>query len=515
MTPGRTIRMDRSGVIGAGLNAGASTSSEERKKTGETIHSGQFMVSHFETEGQEDEDDDDLGMQVVVEDVKPAIVDTVISNIISKRNPELSMHSAANLIGSSSNAVAPLRSGSTGMELIKYAQKRQPLQLTGRYTSSQVEIDTDLSTVFNTLNVTYTQKLTSPKWNPFKGIRLRWKEKIRLNNVIWRCWHMQFIMKRKTLVCQFASPLDVDVHNTPQAILLEGKYWKRKCNVIKAEYKKWRRFYVNKALGANNIVDTTSELDFFEWSPHSSEPLFMITDSMPTDTLFSTLSQYPFPDSREIARGAGRADFIQPSLGPLQPNFDDLMDLDLDFLNFQRLAPVPEEASEDILRAIEYSYPGGSNQISSGSSIQEITDSPEGSNQQPSPQLVPTRTAGSNSSVITGPGTSAGISQQQQSSVSSIIAPSTIQYSAKVFAQGVSDSAASASSVITVQQQQLNSALGNFIGVQFGQQPAIVVNNVPLVGSISESSRSSPGSSDDITKDTKPRLSRSFPRLLG
>lgn len=35
------------------------------------------------------------------------------------------------------------------------------------------------------------QKLTSPKWNRFKGIRLRWKDKIRLNNLIWRCWHMQ------------------------------------------------------------------------------------------------------------------------------------------------------------------------------------------------------------------------------------------------------------------------------------------------------------------------------------
>lgn len=99
---------------------------------------------------------------------------------------------------------------------------------------------------------------------------------------------------------------------------------------------------------------------------------------MPTDTLLSTLSQYPFPDSREIgmisfllltmrhltqaffpARGAGRADFIQPSLGPLQPNFDDLMDLDLDFLNFPRLAPVPEEGSEDILKAIDYNYPLG------------------------------------------------------------------------------------------------------------------------------------------------------------
>lgn len=37
----------------------------------------------------------------------------------------------------------------------------------------------------------YRQKLTSPKWNSFKGIRLRWKDKIRLNNLIWRCWHMQ------------------------------------------------------------------------------------------------------------------------------------------------------------------------------------------------------------------------------------------------------------------------------------------------------------------------------------
>jgi hypothetical protein len=30
-----------------------------------------------------------------------------------------------------------------------------------------------------------------------------------------------------------------------------------------------------------------------------------------------------------IKARAGRADFIQPSLGPLQPNFDDFMDFDL------------------------------------------------------------------------------------------------------------------------------------------------------------------------------------------
>lgn len=41
------------------------------------------------------------------------------------------------------------------------------------------------------VNKIFRQKLTSPKWNRFRGIRLRWKEKIRLNNVIWRCWHLQ------------------------------------------------------------------------------------------------------------------------------------------------------------------------------------------------------------------------------------------------------------------------------------------------------------------------------------
>ena len=34
-------------------------------------------------------------------------------------------------------------------------------------------------------------RLTSPKWKNFKGIKLPLKDKIRLNNIIWREWHMQ------------------------------------------------------------------------------------------------------------------------------------------------------------------------------------------------------------------------------------------------------------------------------------------------------------------------------------
>ncbi|KAG8036071.1 hypothetical protein G9C98_004650 [Cotesia typhae] len=60
------------------------------------------------------------------------------------------------------------------------------------------------------------------------------------------------ILKQNTLVCQFASPLDVDTHNKPEAVVLEGKYWKRKLAAVTAEYKKWRMFYRNKILGWTN-----------------------------------------------------------------------------------------------------------------------------------------------------------------------------------------------------------------------------------------------------------------------
>ncbi|XP_035779209.1 histone-lysine N-methyltransferase 2D-like isoform X2 [Anopheles albimanus] len=324
-------------------------------------------------------------------------------------------------------------------------------------------------------------------------------------------------MKRKTLVCQFASPLDVDVHNTPQAILLEGKYWKRKCNVIKAEYKKWRRFNVNKALGATNIVDTTSELDFLEWSPISND-LFMITDNMPTDTLFSTLGQYPFPDSREIARGAGRADFIQPSLGPLQPNLDDLMELDLDFLNFPRLAPVPEEATDDLLKAIDYNYPLGSNLLTNtGATIQEVTEENSSAvDAQPAGQPMP---LGTGTSVVVG--SNLNQSHQQQPSQQ----PTAIQYSAKIFAQALHTSGSTASSSSATSSvvgfptaQQISSALDSYLstlgssGASGGQQTLANAQQIQPVtaGSLPVSNSSGGDPREEITRGGKSKFSRVY-----
>ncbi|XP_068086175.1 MLX-interacting protein [Anabrus simplex] len=293
-----------------------SVDNRQKKPEKETIHSGHFMVSHFEAEAQDDEYD--VAIPLPEEETKFSVVP---SSAFTSQN---------------------------------YSDK----------TTQHVSIETNLTKLFQCMSLAYRQKLTSPKWNRFKGIRLRWKDKIRLNNVIWRCWHMQFIMKQNTMVCQFASPLDVDTHNKPEAVVLEGKYWKRKLAAVTAEYKKWRMFYRNRIMGWNSKdgSDVLQDMDMFDWQPHSNDSadmgsMMVDEDYMEfmSDTLFSTIQSQPFafPDTREIARGASLADFIQPSLVQLQPNLDDFMDTleplhDLVNLSHNvKLPSVPEECVVD------------------------------------------------------------------------------------------------------------------------------------------------------------------------
>lgn len=198
---------------------------------------------------------------------------------------------------------------------------------------------------------------------------------------------MQFILKQNTLVCQFASPLDVDTHNKPEAVVLEGKYWKRKLAAVTAEYKKWRMYRRSRILGcAKDGTDMLSDVDMLDWQPDSNDSsslMSMMADQdymeFMSDTLFSTIQSnqpFAFPDTREIAKGAGLADFIQPSLVQLQPNLDDFMDTlePLQELFSYRLPPVPEEGVGDdsLLRSLpasSASYPDLSSK-STSSSIQ-------------------------------------------------------------------------------------------------------------------------------------------------
>ncbi|KAJ9596440.1 hypothetical protein L9F63_012524 [Diploptera punctata] len=292
-----------------------SVNNKPKKSEKETIHSGHFMVSEFELEAQDD--DDEVAVPVPEEEGRISLPNSVGNFIQTRFNPR-----------------------------DKAAQ--------------QISIDSSLSKLFQCMSLAYRQKLTSPKWNRFKGIRLRWKDKIRLNNVIWRCWHMQFIRKQNTLVCQFASPLEVNMHDKPEAVVLEGKYWKRKLAAVTAEYKKWRMFYRNRVMGWSSKDGNDMCTDMFDWQPHSNDSVHSMGSMMVdedymefmTDTLFSTIQQnqpFAFPDPREISRNAGIADFIQPSLVQLQPNLEDFMDTfePLQDLLSAKLPSVPEECVPD------------------------------------------------------------------------------------------------------------------------------------------------------------------------
>uniref|UniRef100_A0A8D3B4K7 MLX interacting protein n=1 Tax=Scophthalmus maximus TaxID=52904 RepID=A0A8D3B4K7_SCOMX len=233
----------------------------------------------------------------------------------------------------------------------------------GKASTSHFSIDASLTKLFECMTLAYSGKLVSPKWKNFKGLKLLWRDKIRLNNAIWRAWYMQYVEKRENPVCHFVTPLDgsmdLDVHRP--GIATEGKCWKRRIEIVIREYHKWRTYF-KKRLQKHKDDDLSSLLKgpeeqlllFGEVSPDmlrvsfyqdeetaarrvtrrlNETPAPMEMDTLFdmdvlmsefSDTLFSTLASHQpiaWPNPREIAH-AGNADMIQPGLIPLQPNLD-------------------------------------------------------------------------------------------------------------------------------------------------------------------------------------------------
>ncbi|XP_066546456.1 MLX-interacting protein isoform X1 [Amia ocellicauda] len=235
----------------------------------------------------------------------------------------------------------------------------------GKTSTSHLSIDASLTKLFECMTLAYSGRLVSPKWKNFKGLKLLWRDKIRLNNAIWRAWYMQYVEKRDNPVCHFVTPLDGSVdseeHRRPEAIATEGKYWKRRIEIVIREYHKWRTYF-KKRLQKHKDEDLSSLLkgageqfslfgeccpDTFRVSlcqdeevgvrraswksqdspvPMEMDQLFDMDMLMSefSDTLFSTIASHQavaWPNPREIAH-AGNADMIQPGLIPLQPNLD-------------------------------------------------------------------------------------------------------------------------------------------------------------------------------------------------
>uniref|UniRef100_G1SM14 MLX interacting protein like n=1 Tax=Oryctolagus cuniculus TaxID=9986 RepID=G1SM14_RABIT len=121
-------------------------------------------------------------------------------------------------------------------------------------------IDPTLTRLFECLSLAYSGKLVSPKWKNFKGLKLLCRDKIRLNNAIWRAWYIQYVQRRKSPVCGFVTPLqgpEADEHRKPEAVVLEGNYWKRRIEVVMREYHKWRIYYKKRVSGQSRDTPPT------------------------------------------------------------------------------------------------------------------------------------------------------------------------------------------------------------------------------------------------------------------
>ncbi|XP_059549455.1 carbohydrate-responsive element-binding protein isoform X5 [Myotis daubentonii] len=226
-------------------------------------------------------------------------------------------------------------------------------------------IDPTLTRLFECMSLAYSGKLVSPKWKNFKGLKLLCRDKIRLNNAIWRAWYIQYVERRKSPVCGFVTPLqgpEADAHRKPEAVVLEGNYWKRRIEVVMREYHKWRIYYKKRLRKSSREGDLLAPKQVEGgWQPPERWCEQLFSSVVPvllggpeedpggrqlldldcflsdiSDTLFTMTQPSPTPLQLPPEDAyVGNADMIQPELTPLQPSLDDFMEISDFFTNYR------------------------------------------------------------------------------------------------------------------------------------------------------------------------------------
>ncbi|XP_046916146.2 MLX interacting protein mondo isoform X2 [Dermatophagoides farinae] len=343
------------------------------------IHSGHFMVSEID-----ENEDNETKIENDDHDV----------SLTNNNNNNSNNNNANNGINQAQQQQSYPSSISMSLMEQKLVTKTKTYRIRKSTTTTRiVSIDQSLWKLFQCMTLAYDDDITSPKWKTFKGLKMNIKDKIRLNNIIWRAWHIQYISGRKPGVCQFSSNIDTERHKKTEAILLEGKYWKRRADVVKAEYNKWRLYYqhlsrsVAAAFSSNNLGSNASRMLPYDWENNlprwsnnlSLDSLFTCSPSISSAAFNSSSSiigcpstintgnnltnnnnnnqamisqnnqngtmqifndnipsipytnYFDYASSREIARSGMGADFMQPGLEQLQPNIDFIDTFEQDF----------------------------------------------------------------------------------------------------------------------------------------------------------------------------------------
>ncbi|XP_053297598.1 carbohydrate-responsive element-binding protein-like isoform X2 [Pleuronectes platessa] len=223
----------------------------------------------------------------------------------------------------------------------------------GPLSSGSLSIDPTLTRLFECMSLAYSGKIVSPKWKSFKGLRLLWRDKIRINNAIWRGWYIQYWERKKSSVCGFVTPLEGsegDAHRKPQTIVLEGSYWKRRIEVVIREYHKWRIYYKKRLEKKKDDILSMlqegqmcqSKLEKWNSQMHQEPEAAPVEAHMfDLDCLLSDIADTLFTMTQKPGSWAcdqqdnytSNADIIQPGLSPLQPDLAEFMDMQDIFMN--------------------------------------------------------------------------------------------------------------------------------------------------------------------------------------
>lgn len=172
-----------------------------REKPRETIHSGHFMVSEIDESTEAEEEQDTSGVKpedtaILTEDTDCAPTDEdtskglgssktmaqEICELYADRRPEQQIPTLMNVSSFTSS----------GISMKPTSSQMIPTERLYTGETKSVTIDASLAKLFACMSLAYQgNKITSPRWKNFKGLRLKLKDKIRLNNIIWRAWHIQ------------------------------------------------------------------------------------------------------------------------------------------------------------------------------------------------------------------------------------------------------------------------------------------------------------------------------------
>ncbi|XP_048341678.1 MLX-interacting protein-like isoform X2 [Sphaerodactylus townsendi] len=296
------------------------------------IHSGHFMVSEPHIEPEPDPDPE--GVLGPSGPVVPGL-------------PEPGEKSSPGLVAAGESGGGTPKGCGTTYDFDMVNEGTCQIYRYGPRSTGALNIDSSLTKLFECMTLAYSGKIVSPKWKTFKGLKLLQRDKIRLNNAIWRAWYLQYVEKRQNPVCSFVTPLefnDVDEHRKLEAVIMEGKYWKRQIGAVIREYHKWRTFIPKQRTFFHTraqekidkpvydpiqevAADVSGVQQYNEMAggcPMDLDPLHDLDALL--DTIFSSRNLYGGSNLRGFGH-QDNADMIQPTLTQLHPIFgEEFMD---------------------------------------------------------------------------------------------------------------------------------------------------------------------------------------------